>query len=175
MNLEGRRIVFLVMFVIVGIIFSARLFYMQVVDDKWIERAAEVSKKKIEIKPPRGILYDRNGKKIVANKTYYNLMFVEDDIEDLDTIAFAELVGIHPDSVEVRFEEIRKSLDRKTKSKTTGNDTVVNDYRSYLPYAFLRELSADEIAKMAIDLNNFPGFFEEPISMRDWNVIMKKN
>ena len=168
MNLEGRRIVFLVMFVIVGIIFSARLFYMQVVDDKWIERAAEVSKKKIEIKPPRGILYDRNGKKIVANKTYYNLMFVEDDIEDLDTIAFAELVGIHPDSVEVRFEEIRKSLDRKTKSKTTGNDTVVNDYRSYLPYAFLRELSADEIAKMAIDLNNFPGFFEEPISMRDY-------
>jgi len=168
MNLEGRRIVFLVMFIIVGIIYSARLFYMQVIDDKWIERAAEVSKKKIEIKPPRGILYDREGRKIVANKTYYNLMFVEDDIEELDTVAFANLIGMHPDSVEVRFEEIRKSLDRKTKSKTTGNDTVVNDYRSYLPYAFLRELSADEITTIAIDLNNFPGFFEEPISMRDY-------
>lgn len=168
MNLEGRRIVFLVLFVIVGIIYSARLFYMQVIDDKWIERAAEVSKKKIEIKPPRGILYDRNGRKIVANKTYYNLMFVEDDVEDLDTVAFARLVDMHPDSVKVRFEEIRKSLDRKTKSKTTGNDTVVNDYRTYLPYAFLRELSADEIAKIAIDLNSFPGFFEEPISMRDY-------
>lgn len=168
MNLEGRRIVFLVMFIIVGIIYSARLFYMQVLDDKWIERAAEVSKKKIEIKPPRGILYDRNGRKIVANKTYYNLMFVEDDIENLDTVDFAQLVGMHPDSVEVRFEEIRKSLDRKTKSRITGEDTTVNDYRSYLPYAFLRELSADEIAKIAIDLNNFPGFFEEPISMRDY-------
>jgi penicillin-binding protein 2 len=168
MNLEGRRIVFLVLFVIVGIIYSARLFYMQVIDDKWIERAAEVSKKKIEIKPPRGILYDRNGKKIVANKTYYNLMFVEDDIEDLDTVAFAHLVDMHPDSIKVRFEEIRKSLDRKTKSKTTGNDTVVNDYRSYLPYAFLRELSADEIAKIAIDLNSYQGFFEEPMSMRDY-------
>lgn len=168
MNLEGRRIVFLVMFVIVGVIFSARLFYMQVLDDKWIERAAEVSKKKIEIKPPRGILYDRNGRKIVANKTYYNLMFVEDDIEDFDTVAFANLVGMHPDSVNIRFEEIRKSLDRKTRSKTTGNDTIVNDYRSYLPYAFLRELSADEIARIAVDLNNFPGFFEEPISMRDY-------
>jgi penicillin-binding protein 2 len=168
MNLEGRRIVFLVMFIIVGIIYSARLFYMQVLDDKWIERAAEVSKKKIEIKPPRGILYDRNGRKIVANKTYYNLMFVEDDIESLDTVAFANLIGMHPDSVERRFEEIRKSLDRKTRSKTTGNDTVVNDYRSYLSYAFLRELSADEIAKIAIDLNSFPGFFEEPISMRDY-------
>lgn len=168
MNLEGRRIVFLVMFIIVGIIFSARLFYMQVIDDKWIERAAEVSQRKIEIKPPRGILYDRNGEKIVANKTYYNLMFVEDDIEDLDTVAFAELVGMHPDSIEVRFEEIRKSLDRKTRSRTTGEDTIVNDYRSYLPYAFIRELSADEIAKIAIDLNSYPGFFEEPISMRDY-------
>lgn len=168
MNLEGRRIVFLVMFIIVGIIFSARLFYMQVIDDKWIERAAEVSKKKIEIKPPRGILYDRNGRKIVANKTYYNLMFVEDDIENLDTVAFAELVGMHPDSVAFRFEKIRKSLDRKTRSRITGNDTVVNDYRSYLPYAFLRELSADEIARIAIDLNNYPGFFEEPMSMRDY-------
>jgi penicillin-binding protein 2 len=141
---------------------------MQVIDDKWIERAAEVSQKKIEIKPPRGILYDRNGRKIVANKTYYNLMFVEDDIENLDTIAFAELVGMHPDSVEVRFEEIRKSLDRKTRSRITGEDTVVNDYRSYLPYAFLRELSADEVAKIAIDLNSYSGFFEEPISMRDY-------
>lgn len=168
MSLESRRIVFLVMFVIVGVIYSARLFYMQVIDDKWIERAAEVSKKKIEIKPPRGILYDRKGKKIVANKTYYNLMFVEDDIENLDTVAFANLIGMHPDSIEIRFEEIRKSLDRKTVSKITGEDTVVNDYRSYLPYAFLRELSADEIAKIAVDLNNFQGFFEEPISMRDY-------
>lgn len=168
MNLEGRRLVFLVMFIIVGVIFSARLFYMQVLDDKWVERAAEVSKKKIEIKPPRGILYDRTGKKIVANKTYYNLMYVEDDIEDLDTAAFANLIGMHPDSIEVRFEEIRKSLDRKTKSKATGRDTVVNDYRTYLPYAFLRELSADEVAKIAVDLNHFTGFFEEPISMRDY-------
>lgn len=168
MNLEGRRIVFLVMFIIVGIIFSARLFYMQVLDDKWIERAAEVSKKKIEIKPPRGILYDRNGRKIVANKTYYNLMFIEDDLGDFDTLAFAELIGMNPDSIEARFQEIRKSLDRKTRSRVTGNDTVVNDYRSYLPYAFLRELSNDEIAKIAIDLNSFPGFFEEPMSMRDY-------
>ncbi|MDX1651204.1 MAG: penicillin-binding transpeptidase domain-containing protein [Brumimicrobium sp.] len=168
MNLESRRMVFLVLFIIVGIIFSARLFYMQVVDDQWITRAAEVSQKKIDIKPPRGILYDRTGKKVVANKTYYNLMFIEDEIENLDTVAFANLIGMHPDSVSARFEQIRKSLDRKTRSKITGNDTVVNDYRPYLPYAFLRELSADEISRIAIELTNFPGFFEAPISMRNY-------
>lgn len=168
MNLESRRIVFLSMFIIVGVIFGARLFYMQVIDDKWIERAAEVSQKKIDIKPPRGIMYDRNRKKIVANKTYYNLMFVEDEIKDFDTIAFAELINIPPDSVSTVFKEIRKSLGRKTRSKSTGNDTVVNDYRTYLPYAFLKELSADEISKIAIELPNFTGFYEEPISMRNY-------
>ena len=168
MNLENRRLVFILLFMFVGIIFTARLFYMQVVDDKWIERAGEVAKRKITIKPPRGILYDRNNQKIVANKTYYNLMFVEDDIENLDTVAFSELIGISIDSIRKRFTQIRIELDRNTRSKLTGNDTVVNDYRSYMPYAFLRELSADEISIFAMDLSEFKGFYEEPMSMRDY-------
>ena len=168
MNLDSRRLVFLIMFVAVGIIFSARLFYMQVVDDKWIERAGEVAKRKVDIKPPRGILYDRNGKKVVSNKTYYNLMFVEDEIENLDTAAFSKLIGISKDSIRKRFKAVRKSLDRKTRSKYTGNDTTVNDYRTYLPYSFLSELSADEVAKIAVELTNFSGFYEEPTSMRNY-------
>src|SRR5690554_3618264 len=168
MNLESRRLVFILLFLLVGIIFITRLFYMQVVDDKWIERAGEVAKRKVTIKPPRGILYDRNGEKIVANKTYYNLMFVEDDIEDFDTLAFSQLIGISVDSIHQRFAEIRKKLDRKTRSKRTGNDTIVNDYRTYLPHAFLKELSSEEISKIAIELPSFKGFYEEPISMRDY-------
>ena len=168
MNLEGRRVVFLVMFLGVGILFISRLFFMQLVDDKWIERAAEVSQKRITIKPPRGIMYDRFGHKVVANKTYYNLMFVENNIRNLDTIAFAELLEMTPEEVKGRFEEIRSSLDRKTKNKKTGNDTIVNDYRRYMPYAFVRELSADEIASIAVELSEFPGFYEEPVSMRDY-------
>ena len=168
MNLESRRLVFILLFLLVGVVFVGRLFYMQVVDDKWIERAGEVAKRKVIIKPPRGILYDRDGKKIVANKTYYNLMFVEDDIEDFDTLAFSKLIGISVDSIRQRFVQIKKQLDRKTRSKKTGNDTIVNDYRSYLPHAFLKELSADEISKIAIELPDFKGFYESPISMRDY-------
>jgi len=168
MNLESRKIVFILLFILVGVVFIGRLFYMQVVDDKWIERAGEVAKRKVIIKPPRGILYDRNGEKIVANKTYYNLMFVEDDIKDLDTLALSQLIGISVDSIQHRFEIIKKELDRKTRSKKTGNDTIVNDYRSYLPYAFLKELSADEIANIAIELPDYKGFYEKPISMRDY-------
>lgn len=168
MNLEGRRIVFIVMFLGVGILFIVRLFYMQLVDEKWIQRAYEVSQKRITIKPPRGIMYDRFGKKVVANKTYYNLMFVENKIHDLDTSALANLLEMSELEVRQRFEDIRISLDRRTKNKSTGNDTIVNDYRSYLSYAFIRELSADEMAKIAVELDQFPGFYEEPISMRHY-------
>ena len=168
MNLEGRRIVFLVLFILVSIIYSVRLFYMQVIDDRWMTRAAEVSQKRIDVKPPRGILLDRYGNKVVGNKTYYNLMFVEDKIKDLDTAALAKLLGLEYHEIGERFEEIRVSLDRKTRSKKTRNDTVVNDYRSYMPYAFMSELTAEEIAGIASELFYFPGFYEETVSMRDY-------
>ena len=168
MTPDSRRVVFIVLFAAVGLIYSLRLFYMQVVDDRWIERAAEVSQKRVSVKPPRGILFDRNGQKIVGNKTYYNLMFIEDRIRDLDTAALAKLLQMEFHEIGERFEAIRRSLDRKTKDKTTGKDTLVNDYRRYMPYAFLSELTSDEIAEIATELPNFPGFYEEPTSMRDY-------
>lgn len=166
MNLEARRLVFYSLFAFVGLIYCVRLLYMQVIDDKWKERAAEVSQKKIEIKPPRGIIYDRNRKKIVANKTYYNLMFVEHKIKDLDTSAFAKLLGVHDTFIKHRFESIKKKWDRRT--KVNGKDTVVNDYRPYLPYAFLTELTTDEISEIAPKLGNHKGFYEETFSQRDY-------
>jgi len=168
MNLEGRRVVFIALFAIVGVVFISRLFYMQVIDDKWIERASEVAQKQIRVKPPRGVMFDRNGQKVVANKTYYNLMFTENKITNLDTAALGDLLGMTTEEITNRFEEIIKSLDRKTKDRKTGKDTLVNDYRRYLPYPFIRELNSDEIAKIAVELSRFPGFYEEPISMRDY-------
>lgn len=168
MNLEARRLVFYGLFVAIGLIYSIRLFYMQVVDDKWKERAAEVSQKKLEIKPPRGIIFDRNHKKVVSNQTFYNLMFVENNIEDLDTHAFAQLLNVPDSFIPYRFNEIRRKLDRRTRSKITGNDTVVNDYRGYSSYAFLTQLTQDEISRIAPRLGRFKGFYEQSISMRNY-------
>lgn len=166
MNLEGRKLVFILLFLFVGVVFIIRLFYMQVIDDEWIKRAGEVAKQKMIIKPPRGIMYDRDNKIVVGNKTYYNLMFTQNQMEDFDTVAFSELIGMPVDSIRARFAEIKKNLDRKTISKTTGKDTVVNDYRNYLPYPFLKELTKSEMEKIAVDLHNFKGFYETPISLR---------
>ena len=108
MKTDSRKYVILVFFTLVGFIYLTRLFFMQVVDDSWKLRAQEISEKRIQITPPRGIIYDRDGKKIVTNRSYYNLMMKEEDITHLDTLAFANLIGWTPIEVRNRFKEIRE-------------------------------------------------------------------
>ena len=81
---------------------------MQVIDDSWALRAQQIAEKRKEISPPRGAVYDRHGKKIVSNRTYYNLMMIEANIKDFDTVAFAKIIGWTPEKVKARFREIVK-------------------------------------------------------------------
>ncbi len=166
MNTDARRYVILIFFLVVGVIYSVRLFYMQVIDESWTLRAQEIAEKRKVVVPPRGIVKDRNGKKIVINKTYYNLMMIEKDIHDLDTAAFAKLIGWSTERVKYRFKEIREEegydKDPKTKKRT------VPRYQKVRKYAFVKEMTTEEMAIIAPHLQNFPGFFEEITSMRSY-------
>ena len=108
MNFDTRRYVIYAFIIVVGFIYIVRLFYMQVIDDSWALRAQQIAEKRKEIKPPRGSVYDRNGEKIVSNRTYYNLMMRESDMSDFDTTAFAKLIGWEREKVVERFKEIVK-------------------------------------------------------------------
>lgn len=165
MNLDARKYVIITFVVLVGIIYTLRLFYMQVIDETWTLRAQEIAEKRKEITPPRGVLFDRNGKKIVSNRTYYNLMMVEDNIENFDTIAFAKLIGWTPKEVSDRFREIKEG-EGVYYNKHTGKTT--SNYQKIRAYPFLKELTLEEIATIAPHLENFPGFYEEVTSMRSY-------
>ncbi|MDR0801920.1 penicillin-binding transpeptidase domain-containing protein [Fluviicola sp.] len=165
MNLGGRKYVILVFFTLVGSIYLIRLFFMQVVDDSWKLRAQEIAEKRKEITPPRGIVFDRNGKKVVTNRSYYNLMMKEEDIHDFDTVAFAKLVGWTKQEVKDRFYQIRKG-EGKYRNKNTGK--VQENYQKQRAYPFIKELTIDEITRIAPHLEKFPGFFEDLTSMRNY-------
>ena len=106
MNFDARRYVLVIFILLVGIFYSIRLFYMQVIDDQWKLRAQDLAEKRKEIVPARAIIYDRNAQKIVSNRTFFNLMMLEDKIENLDTLAFASLIGWPIEKVRARFKEI---------------------------------------------------------------------
>ena len=165
MNFDIRRYVILAFIILVGFLYTFRLFYMQVVDDTWTLRAHEVAEKRIEITPPRGVVFDRNGMKIVSNRTYFNLMMVEDEIKNLDTAAFAKLIGWTVKDVRNRFKEIVKG-EGTYYNKITGKRT--SNYQKIRKYPFLKELTLEEISSIAPHLENFPGFYEKVTSMRNY-------
>jgi penicillin-binding protein 2 len=165
MNLDARRNVILSFIVLVVGIYLIRLFYMQVIDDTWTLRAQEIAEKRKEIFPPRGVIFDRNGKKIVTNQTYYNLMMVEDSIVNLDTAAFAKLIGWTKKQVRERFKEIVDG-EGTYFNKITGKRTP--NYQTIRAYPFLKELTLEEMSKIAPHLDNFKGFHEEATSARNY-------
>lgn len=144
--------------------YVSRLFYMQVIDDSWSNRAHQISEKRREITPPRAVIFDRNKNKIVANKTYFNLMVIEDKMgEDFDTIGFSKLIGLTTNDIHDRFAEIVKG---EGIYYNKHNNTRISNYQKIRPYPFLKELTKDEMAKIAPYLDAFPGFYEEETSMR---------
>ena len=138
---------------------------MQVIDDTWVLRAQEIAEKRKEILPPRAVVFDRNGRKIVSNKTYYNLMFIEDNITQLDTVAFGKLINWKPLQVRERFKEIKVG-EGVYFNKSNGRKT--SNYQTQRAYPFLKELTLDEITTIALHLDNFPGFYEDVTSMRSY-------
>ncbi len=165
MKSDARKYVFFVIFILIGILYISKLFYMQVVDDKWALRAQQIAEKRREITPPRAVVFDRKGKKIISNKTYYNLMMVEKNIKELDTVAFANLIGWTALEVRERFFAIRKGEGRYY-NKHTGKTT--SNYQTIRPYPFIKELTAEEMALIAPYLENYQGFYKEVTSMRNY-------
>lgn len=165
MKFDSRKYVIITFFVLIGIIYVFKLFYMQVVDDSWKLRAQQIAEKRRQITPPRAVVFDRFGKKIISNRTYYNLMMVEKNIIDLDTLAFAKLIGWTVEEVRERFIEIVEGEGKYTNPhtrKTTSN------YQKIRPYPFIKELTAEEMASIAPHLPKYPGFYEQVASMRNY-------
>ncbi|MCH2229303.1 MAG: penicillin-binding protein 2 [Crocinitomicaceae bacterium] len=165
MKFDGRKYVIIVIFVLIGILYAFKLFYMQVVDETWKLRAQQIAEKRREITPPRAVVFDRDGNKIVSNKTYYNLMMVEKEMDNLDTLAFAKLIGWTKEEVEDRFKTIVAG-EGKYYNRHTGKTT--SNYQSIRAYPFIKELTAEEMSRIAPHLENFKGFYEEVSSMRDY-------
>ena len=165
MKFDSRKYVILTFFCLIGVIYALKLFYMQVVDDHWNVRALEIAEKRMEITPPRAVVFDRNGKKVVSNHTYYNLMVCEDEMTDLDKVKLGKLINWTPDEIRRRFIEIRVKEGAWYNKHTKKIDS---NYRSYKSYPFVKELTADEMSRILPHLKEHPGFFEEVTSMRHY-------
>ena len=80
-------------------ILLAKLFYIQIIADRYKINASNNSMVYDIIYPTRGIIYDRNGKIIVGNKVAYDIQVTPKEVEPFDTVLLADVLdfaGLHP-------------------------------------------------------------------------------
>ncbi|HNT51692.1 MAG TPA: penicillin-binding transpeptidase domain-containing protein, partial [Cyclobacteriaceae bacterium] len=140
---EGRREIVQLVFALVGIIFLVKLFFVQVLDNKYAELAdGNAILKEVEY-PFRGLIYDRNNKLIVYNTPEYDIQVITKEIQNFDSAKFCTVFGLTREELRVKFKEMK---GRK-------------EYSPFKPTLFLNQLSNIDFARVQDFLDEFPGFY----------------
>ena len=139
---SDRKYVILAIFSAIILIFLARLFYIQIVDDQYKLTARNQAFRYMTDYPARGNIFDRKGKRLVYNQAAYDLTVIPKQVKDLDTIDFCKVLGIDK-------ETFRK---RMLKAKQAPNSPLK-------PSVFEKEISIEHSAILNEKLYKFSGFF----------------
>tara|TARA_R110002050_G_scaffold171682_1_gene303765 strand:+ start:7266 stop:9098 length:1833 start_codon:yes stop_codon:yes gene_type:complete len=149
-HLESRRFVIGFIFLLVGLIFLIRLFYVQVIDDHYKLDADNNVLRKIIKYPARGLIYDRNGELLVFNEAAYDLMIIPKQVpKEMDTLEFCNLLEI------TKPQFIEKILKAKA-------------YSYYKASVFEKEISSMSYAKIQEQLFKYPGFYVQLRTLRTY-------
>lgn len=133
----------------IGITFLGRLFYLQVVQGENYDPTNNPEVKVVFDYPERGFIYDRNGKLLVANQLSYDVMVTPNEVQTLDTLEFCQLLKID-------INDFNKRMQR------------ANNYASYLPSVFLKQLAKEDFAFLQEKLHKFKGFYIQKRVIRDY-------
>ncbi|MPT33688.1 MAG: penicillin-binding protein 2, partial [Flavobacterium sp.] len=102
-----RKLLLPGLIVIAALLIMARLFYLQILDDSYIQKSDNNA---IKIKyeyPERGYIYDRNGQLLVANQPSYDIMVTPKDVKNIDTLEFCNLLNITKEDFIKKIEKAR--------------------------------------------------------------------
>ena len=147
---ETRRIVIALICLSVGFIFIVRLFYIQVLDNRYKLDADNNVILKLVKYPARGLIYDRDKELLVYNEAAYDLMVTPKQVsKELDTTSFCRLIGINKEQF----------INKISKAK---------NYSHYKASIFEKEISAKTYAKIQEHLFKFPGFYVQARTLRKY-------
>ena len=136
----ARKFIVQAVFIAVALLFLIRLFYMQIISEKYILSANNNVLRKNIIYPARGVILDRKQKILVQNEPVYDLMVIPHEVKPFDTLELCKLIGIDK-------EKLKKNLRK------------ANVYSPFKSSVFERQLSVRTYATFQERLFQFPGFF----------------
>ncbi|MBQ5582610.1 MAG: penicillin-binding protein 2 [Bacteroidales bacterium] len=137
---------------IVALVLIGKLFYIQIIDKGYKEDASNNSMVYVDIYPPRGIIYDRNGEVLVGNTVCYDILVTPRDVKQFDTLALATALDTTVDFLRSRMKYYR-------------------EYRSRIGYrtvTLLKQVPPSTYIKFAEQEYRFPGFRAQARSIREY-------
>lgn len=145
----ARKYVIQGIFIAVAVIITARLAYLQLIDESYLLSANNNVLRKVVVYPARGVILDRNGKVLVQNEPVYDLLVTPREVRDLDTVLLCELVGIDKEGFERRM-------------------TTARSYSPYKASPFEKQIPASAYAKLQEHLYKFRGFYIQNRTVRSY-------
>ena len=152
-NLFIRRalIAFLGVLGLTGVLLT-NLYHLQVRDyDTYQTRSNGNRIKLLPIPPVRGLIYDRNGKVLAENLTFFGLYIVPEKVNNLDEtlLELKTIVGLTDDDI----ENFRKERARASR---------------YTPILLKPNLTEEQIARFSVNQYRFPSLDVQPYFKRTY-------
>ena len=159
-GLAYRRFVIAGVAILIVIVYTIRLFMLQITSDDYKKSAdSNAFLKKIEY-PSRGAILDRTGKLLVYNQPAYDIMVVMNEIKGrLDTLEFCQTLGI------TRQEFDRRMATIKDRNRNPG-------YSRFTQQIFMSQLSDKDFSIFQEKMFRFPGFYVQKRSVRQYQYAM---
>lgn len=156
-DLEKRRFVIAGLFVVILLIYTCRLFYLQVIEEKYKAMANDNAFLTQTMYPARGQIYDRNGVLLVTNEPAYDLMVTMRNVKNLDTLDLCKTLNITREVFDQRMKDI------KNRAKNPG-------YSSYTQQTFATQLSGKDYGALQPRLYKYAGFEIRPRTIRQYKI-----
>ena len=138
----GRAITLFVFVVILFAVLVARMLTLQISEHETYQLRADNNRTQIQtLVPPRGMIYDRNGRLLADNQTSFSLAVVAERAEDVEGLltSIIEILSLTPEQV----ERIRTVLNKPRRADSAA--------------VILESLSEKQVALLAVNRHRLRG------------------
>ncbi len=143
--------------VIVVLVFIARLFWLQIIDQSQKQKADNNALLRQVVYPSRGLIYDRNGELLVINQPIYEVTLIFQEMRHgFDTVAFCQCLNIDREEFDQRIAAIRD------KKRNRG-------FSTYTPQIFMAQLGKEDVASLRETSYKYPGMGIRKRTLRGYN------
>lgn len=150
-HLGDRRFMIGGFFCLIALVYICRLFYIQLVDDKYKIDAQNNAFRYLTEYPVRGYIYDRNGKLLVYNEPSYDLLVIPRETKGCDTLSLCEVL-------EINKEEYLRRIKKASQAPNSPRKQSL----------FEKQMSAKTYAALQEKIYRFKGFFVQKRTVRKY-------